>query len=162
MAVAQPYLSTMEYGKYTIRGGSSGLETSYATSWSFHPMEILSFINPSIYGGVSPFYWGWMPFTQTSMYMGVIIFFLALVAIFSNRSKLVKILGTVSVVVLFMSFGRHLPFLSNFLLNYLPGFNKFRVPAMILVILQFAFVVLAGYGLKTIIDKRNENKKKVF
>ncbi|MCF7793721.1 MAG: YfhO family protein [Candidatus Cloacimonetes bacterium] len=162
MAVAQPYMSTMEYGQYTIRGGSSGLETSYATSWSFHPMEILSFINPSIYGGVSPYYWGWMPFTQTSMYMGVIIFFLGLLALFSNRSKLVKILGTVSVVVLFISFGRHLPFLSNFLLNYLPGFNKFRVPAMILVILQFAFVVLAGYGLKTIIDRRKENKKKFF
>lgn len=162
LAVAQPYLSTMEYGKYTIRGGASGLETAYATSWSFHPMEILSFINPSFFGGVSPYYWGWMPFTQTSMYMGVVIFFLALVAIFASRDKLVKILGTISAVVLFISFGKHLPFLSNFLLHYLPGFNKFRVPAMILVILQFAVVVLAGYGLRTIIDKRKENKKKFF
>ncbi len=162
IAVAQPYLSTMEYGRYTIRGGASGLETGYATSWSFHPLEMLSFINPSIHGGVSPYYWGWMPFTQTSMYMGVIIFFLALVAIFANRAKLVKILGTVSVVVLFISFGRHLPFLSNFLLNYLPGFNKFRVPAMILVILQFAVVILAGYGLKTIIEKRKETKGQFF
>jgi Bacterial membrane protein YfhO len=162
MAVAQPYSSTIEYGNYTIRGGAEGLETGYATSWSFHPLEILTFINPSIYGGVSPYYWGWMPFTQTSMYMGIIIFFLALVAVFTNRSKLVKILATVSVVTLFISFGRHLPFLSNLLLNYLPGFNKFRVPAMILVILQFAVVVLAGYGLKTIIDKRKESHTVFF
>lgn len=162
MAVAQPYLSTIEYGEFTIRGGSEGLDTGYATSWSFHPLEILSFINPSIYGGVSPYYWGWMPFTQTSMYMGIIIFFLALVAIFTNRSKLVKILAAVSVVTLFISFGRHLPFLSNLLLDYLPGFNKFRVPAMILVILQFAVVVLAGYGIKTIIDKRKDNKMMFF
>lgn len=162
VAVAQPYLSTLEYGKYTIRGGSQGLDTSYATSWSFHPLEILSFFNPSIFGGVSPYYWGWMPFTQTSMYMGIVIIFLALIAIFSNRSKLVKILATTSGIVLVMSFGRHLPFLTNFLLRFLPGYNKFRVPAMILVILQFAVVVLAGYGLKTIIDNRKDNNHRFF
>lgn len=162
VAVAQPYLSTMEYGRYTIRGGAAGLDTGYATSWSFHPLEMLTFINPGIYGGVSPYYWGWMPFTQTSMYMGVIIFFLAMVAVFANRSKLVIILTAVSIVTLFISFGRHLPFLSNFLLSYLPGFNKFRVPAMILVLLQFAVVVLAGYGLKTILDKRKEDRSKFY
>ncbi len=162
MAVAQPYFSTIEYGEYTIRGGAEGLETGYATSWSFHPLEILTFINPSFYGGVSPYYWGWMPFTQTSMYMGIIIFFLAVVAVVIDRSKFVKILGTVSLVALFMSFGRHLPFLSNLLLNYLPGFNKFRVPAMILVIVQFSAVILAGFGLRAIIEKRNDPKSKFF
>ena len=162
IAVAQPYFSTYEYGEFTIRGGSSGLETSYATSWSFHPMEILTFLNPSFYGGVSPYYWGWMPFTQTSMYMGVIIFLLALVAIFFNRSHKVKVLMTVSIVALFISFGKHLPFLSNLLLNYLPGFNKFRVPAMILILLQFSVVILAGFGLKTIIKKFEEKDKKFF
>jgi hypothetical protein len=162
MAIAQPYFSSYEYGHYTIRGGETGLSTSYATSWSFHPMEILTFVNPSFYGGISPFYWGWMPFTQTSMYMGIIIFLFALIALFYNRNRLVKILLSVSIVTLLLSFGRHLPFLSNFLLNYLPGFNKFRVPAMILVILQFATVILAGFGIKTIIEKIKEDDKKFF
>lgn len=156
LAVAQPYLSTYEYSRYTIRGGSSGLDTSYATSWSFHPLEILSFINPSFFGGVSPHYWGWMPFTQTSMYMGIIILFFALIAILFSKQKLVGFLGTISLISLFISFGRHLPFLSDFLLRFLPGFNKFRVPAMILVLLQFAVVILAGYGLKTILSNRNK------
>ena len=162
MAIAQPYFSSYEYGHYTIRGGETGLSTSYATSWSFHPMEILTFVNPSFYGGISPFYWGWMPFTQTSMYMSIIIFLFALIALFYNRNRLVKILLSVSIVTLLLSFGRHLPFLSNFLLNYLPGFNKFRVPAMILVILQFATVILAGFGIKTIIEKIKEDDKKFF
>ncbi|HPR18373.1 MAG TPA: YfhO family protein, partial [Candidatus Cloacimonadota bacterium] len=93
---------------------------------------------------------------------GVIIFFLALVAVFTNHSRLVKILGTVSLVSLFLSFGKHFALLSNLLLRFLPGFNKFRVPSMILVLLQFATVVLAGYGLKTIIEKRQENKTQFY
>ena len=55
-----------------------------------------------------------------------------------------------------------MPFLSNFLLEFLPAFNKFRVPAMILVLLQFTTVILAGYGLKTIILKVKEDDKKFF
>jgi hypothetical protein len=162
LAIAQPYFSSYEYGYYTIRGGSTGLSTSYATSWSFHPLEILTFVNPSFFGGVSPFYWGWMPFTQTSMYMGIIISLFALIAVFYNKNRMVKILLSVSIFTLFLSFGRHLPFLSNFLLEFLPGFNKFRVPAMILVLLQFCTVILAGFGIKTIIQKIKEDDKKFF
>ncbi|MCB5230658.1 MAG: hypothetical protein WCX83_06035, partial [Candidatus Cloacimonas sp.] len=58
MAVAQPYLSVREYSHYTIRGGSTGLDTSYATSWSFHPLEIFGFFIPDFFGGISPYYWG--------------------------------------------------------------------------------------------------------
>lgn len=162
MAIAQPYFSTYEYGHYTIRGGETGLSKSYATSWSFHPFEMLTFINPGFFGGVSPIYWGWMPFTQTSMYMGVIILLFAVISIFYNKNRLVKILLAASIVTLLLSFGRHLPFLSNFLLKFMPGFNKFRVPAMILVILQFSTVVLAGFGLKTILEKIKNDDKKFF
>ena len=162
LAIAQPYFSTYEYGHYTIRGGSTGLSASYATSWSFHPLEILTFMNPSFFGGVSPFYWGWMPFTQTSMYMGIVILLFAIIAVFTERSRIAKILFSVSIFSLFLSFGRHLPFLSNFLLNYFPGFNKFRVPAMILVLLQFSTVILAGFGIKKVIQKVKEDDKNFF
>lgn len=160
MAVAQPYLSVWEYGHYTIRGGDSGLSREYATGWSFHPLEILTFIIPDFFGGVSPFYWGWMPFTQTFMYMGLIVFILALLAIFEWKNRMVKMLTVVSLVSLFFSFGKHFPLLSNFLLSYFPFFNKFRVPAMILAILQFSMVVLAGYGLKMIIDKYHKDEER--
>lgn len=162
LAIAQPYMSTLEYGAYTIRGGSSGLSTSYATSWSFHPAEILSFFNAGIFGGVSPLYWGWMPFTQTNMYMGVLIFLLAIFAAIYSRNNLMKILMTVSIVTLFISFGKHVPLLSNLLLDYLPFFNKFRVPAMVLVLLQFTVVVMAGFGLKSLMQMANEKSEHLY
>ena len=152
MAVSQQYLLDYEYGKFSIRG-AAGLEKGYAQSWSFHPLEILTFWNPGFFGGTSPYYWGWMPFTQTSMYMGIIVFILMIFGIFNFKVKTVKILFTVSLVAMFMSFGRHFPLLSDLLLKYLPGFNKFRVPAMILVLFQFCGVILAGFGLKFIIEK---------
>ncbi|MCD4820060.1 MAG: YfhO family protein [Candidatus Cloacimonetes bacterium] len=162
IAVAQPYLSIKEYGEFSIRGGSSGLDTDYATSWSFHPWEILTFIIPDFFGGVSPHYWGWMPFTQTSMYMGIVILFFAVSGIFLNRSKLMKFLVGLSILTLFFSFGRHFSILSDFLLNYLPGYNKFRVPATILILLQFSIVIMAGLGLQGFIEriKTNDNKFK--
>ena len=162
LAVAQPYLSTVEYGEYTMRGGKSGLDTAYATSWSFHPAEIISFLNPGFFGGVSPLYWGWMPFTQTNMYMGVLVFLLAIFAAIYSKNSLIKILITVSVFTLFLSFGRHFSLLSDFMLAYFPFYNKFRVPAMILVILQFTTVVMAGFGLNTIIAKAKENSENLF
>ena len=166
MAVAHPYLSNKEFGEYTIRGGAEGLlshkDKGYVTQWSFHPAEMITFLIPNFYGGISPYYWGWMPFTQTSMYMGVIIFLLAILGVIKSKSYLVKILMTVSIISLLMSFGRHFPFFSNLLLNYLPGFNKFRVPAMVLVLLQFSVVILAGYGLKVILQKFEEKDKKFF
>jgi len=160
LAVAQPYFSIKEYGEYSIRGGSEGLDTSYATSWSFHPLEILTFIIPDFFGGTSPYYWGWMPFTQTSMYMGIVMLFLAVSGILFKRSKLMKFLIGLSIMTLLFSFGRHFPVLSDFLLKHLPGYNKFRVPATILILLQFAIVVMAGFGLKNFIKKIKENDAK--
>src|SRR5690554_3337741 len=159
-AVAQPYLSVWEYGQYTIRGGDSGLAADYATGWSFHPLEMLSFIIPDFFGGIAPFYWGWMPFTQTYMYMGIIVFILGLLAIFHWKSRMVKMLTAVSIVSLFFAFGKHIPLLSNLLLSYLPFYNKFRVPAMTLILLQFSMAIMAGYGLKLIIDRYRDNDLK--
>ena len=160
MAVSQIYLVNYEYLKFSIRGGTTGLDKGYAQSWSFHPLEILTFWNPGLFGGVSPYYWGWMPFTQTSMYFGIIVFVLMIFGIGNFKSQTVKILLTISIVSLLISFGRHFPLLSDLLLKYLPGFNKFRVPAMILVLFQFSAVILAGYGLKLIIAKLRENDEK--
>ena len=154
LAVSNPYLSTYEYSHHTIRGGASGLSFDYATSWSFGIGEILSFFVPQFYGGISPHYWGPMPFTQTFHYMGIIVFYLAIMAsIFYFKETRIKALVFISITALLISFGKHLPFLSSLLLNFLPLFNKFRVPAMILVLLQFAVPILAAFGLKLFIEK---------
>jgi len=119
LAIAQPYFSTYEYGHYTIRGGAEGLSTEYATSWSFNPAEILSFIVPSFFGGTNVYYWGWMPFTQTSMYMGILIFMFATFGISNGKNQTKLFLIIASIFSLLFSFGRHFPLLSNFLLKFM-------------------------------------------
>ena len=164
LGVANPYLSTYEYSKYTIRGGAGGLDPTYATNWSFGITEIFSFLIPNFYGGISPYYWGptgpmgpngQVPSTQTFHYMGVLIFFLAFLGILFNfRKTKVKALMSICIVALMISFGKYLPWLSYLLLNYLPLFNQFRVPAMALSIVQFCFPVLAAYGLNTLLKNK--------
>jgi hypothetical protein len=157
IAVANPYLSIREYAKYSMRG-VHGLATSYATSWSFAPLEILSFFVPGFYGGISPYYWGWMPFTQTYMYFGIMILILAIFSYKMWNDNFVKFLLISVFISLILSFGRHFSLLTNFMLHYFPGYNKFRVPATILVILQSSVVVLSGYGLTSLIkNKGNKN-----
>jgi len=159
LAVMNPNLSTWEYGHYTIRGGTTGLDTKYAQGWSFHPLEIITFLIPDFFGGVNQTYWGWMEFTQIYNYCGILILGLALMALAGRRKKLAGFLWISSLLFLFMSFGRHWSWFSNLLLNYLPYFNKFRVPSMIIVIMQFNLAVLAAIGLSTVLEKAKDDDK---
>lgn len=176
---------TYEYTQYSTRGEKGILEQSagetpksssdyyaYHTNWSFSPQEIMTFIIPSYYGfGTSVYngpltqdkdvevntYFGQMPFVDVAMYMGVIVFFLALFAIVTRwRDPFVQFLTILSGVSILISFGNNFPILFDLFFYYLPQFDKFRVPSMILVLLQLTFPVLAGFGLMKIISLRKE------
>ncbi len=149
--VAQPYFLTYEYSHYTMRGGSSGLATDYALNWSFSPGEMLTFLVPEAFGMKSPFYWGPMPFTSTSFYMGLIPFMLAIVTIAWRRDKFVWFLIITTVAALLLSFGRHFALLSELMLNYFPFYNKFRAPSMILFLVELNVALLAALGLHFLI-----------
>ena len=164
LAVLNPYLSTLEYSHYTMRGGSAGLEKSYAQGWSFHPWEILGLIIPDFFGGITTEavpgmpqgvgpYWGWMEFTQIYNYFGIIVFFFGFFALFGKHRRMAIFLWVSSFIFTLMSFGKFAPALSDLFLNYLPFFNKFRVPSMILTMVQFNAVILAALGIDTIIAK---------
>jgi len=159
ISVANPYLSTYEYSHYSARG-DTGLTYDYATSWSFGIWEVFSFIVPYVNGGVSPHYWGPMPFTQTFMYMGITVLYLAILAsIFYFRKTKIKALVIITFVCLLISFGKHFSLLTKTLMVILPLFNMFRVPSMILAIVQFAIPVLAAYGLGLCIDSIKADNK---
>ncbi|MDD4034918.1 MAG: YfhO family protein [Candidatus Cloacimonetes bacterium] len=151
LAVMNPYLSTMEYSHYTMRGGSAGLDKAYAQGWSFHPKEIISFIIPDFWGGIDDAtgrnYWGYMPFTQVYNYFGLLVLVLGVLALWSSQKSLARFLWITSAIFTLMSFGSATPWLSDLFLKYLPYFNKFRVPSMTLTIVQFNAVILAGLGL---------------
>ncbi len=153
----------------------------YATNWSFSPEEIMTFIIPSYYGfGNSTYegpltqgrpvevntYFGQMPFVDVAMYMGVVVFFLGLLSFYLNRkNRFVQFLGIIVIIGLLISFGRNLPILYDLMFYYFPFFDKFRVPSMILILLQFSFPILAGFALYKIVsekEKLEENSKKII
>jgi Bacterial membrane protein YfhO len=178
-----------EYTPFSTRGTESIVEKEttptkqsesdfyqYATNWSFSPGEILTFIVPSYYGfGKSIYqgplsqnqpvevntYFGQMPFVDVAMYMGVIIFFLAVFSMIINwKNPLVRFFTILSLIALLISFGSTFPVLYDLMFNYFPFFNKFRVPSMILVLVQLSFPILAGLGLVKIISlKENPDEK---
>ena len=149
---------------------SGGVTFEYATRWSVHPKELMALISPRFFGGTSqeyytgnkfpqlknrviPGYWGEMPFTQSSEYVGIIIVILAMAGIwFYRKDGFIISLSILIGFSLLLAFGRHFPPLYKLLFYYLPYFSKFRVPMMILVLIQFLLVILCMYGFKALIS----------
>jgi hypothetical protein len=151
------YLSVYEYAQFSIRGGGTagstgGLAWDYATNWSWHPQEILTLFVPSFFGFQSPYYWGTMPFTNSTVYIGIAPILLAVLALVYNRTRLAVFLSLLTGLFLLISFGKHFPLVYEALFNYLPFFNKFRVPVMVLHLLPFFVGILAGYGLDFLLE----------
>jgi hypothetical protein len=138
-----------EYAKYSIRGASEtgGLDYGYATSWSLHPLEMLTFIVPFAFGFGKDLYYGFMPFTDYPNYLGVVVLVMAVTAMATVRTRYVRFLGFVAVVATFVAFGKFLPILYKPLFALAPFFDKFRVPVMVLIVQQLAVVLLFGIGL---------------
>lgn len=143
------YLPVQDYAKYSIRGASSegGLEYGYATNWSLHPSELLTFLVPFSFGFGKDLYLGHMPFTDYPNYLGVVVLAFACVALFRVRGRWVAFLAFVALVATFVSFGKFFPVLYGPLFKFAPFFSKFRVPVMVLIVQQLAVILLFAIGL---------------
>ena len=181
-----------QYMPYSTRGSKGIIEKttaqtekynsdyySYHTDWSFSPQEISTFIIPSFYGfGNVTYngplthnqdyetntYFGQMPFVDVAVgYMGIIVFFFALVGIFSRwKEPFVRFLTILSGIALLLSFGKNFPVLFDLLFYYLPYFDKFRVPSMVLVLVQLSVPILAGLGLMKIISLKKDKDRSLI
>ena len=150
-----------EYAQFSARAlsvGGSNVNVPFATSWSFPPIEILTFIIPSFVGFGGELYWGSMPFTDFPNYMGIIVIVLAVSGAVLRPSRMTLFLVIATALTLLVSFGRHLPPVSYVMLHFVPFFGKFRAPVMILVLLQFSVALLAGYGLQPLIERIRSKK----
>lgn len=142
-----------------------GVGFDYATSWSYTIAEFWNLIVPKFHGGTSqelytgnavpqlrnrviPTYWGELPFTQSYEYIGVLIAFLALLGIFFQWKKtIVKSIALLTLLALLLSLGKNFAPLYKLFFYYVPYFDKFRVPMMILTLVSFNACVLAAFGL---------------
>ncbi|PSQ83004.1 MAG: hypothetical protein BRD44_06075 [Bacteroidetes bacterium QS_7_67_15] len=155
MMVAQPYLVQAEYKAYSIRGdatsegGSDGLESDYAMRWSQGPGELLTLAVAGAYGGSSTegTYWGPKPFTEGPHYVGGVVLFLALLAVWKRRERnVVKAFGLGALLMTFFALGRHFRLLNDAMFAYFPLFDAFRAPETWMSMVAFALAVLAGLG----------------
>jgi hypothetical protein len=146
------YLPVHEYARYSIRGASAGgTDYAYATSWSLHPSEMLTFIAPFSFGFGKELYLGHMPFTDYPNYLGLVVVVFAVVALIVSRTRWVLFLAFTALVATLVSFGKFFPILYDPLFKLAPYFNKFRVPVMILIVQQLAVVGLFAAGLDAFI-----------
>ncbi len=157
------FLPTQEYAAYSIRGGggeggTGGLTYDYATNWSFHPFEIMNYIVPSFFGFSTPFYWGWMPFTESTVYIGVAPILLCVIALIYRRNRLTWFLVIFSAIMFLISFGRHFGLIYNIMFNYFPYFNKFRVPVLILHLMPITISLLAATGFMVLSEMQSNAK----
>ena len=152
------YLPSLEYTPFSVRGGSGGgADYNYATSWSFSPKELLTFFIPSALGFGGQTYWGDMPFTDYPNYMGIITLLLAIIGFVYKRDRFMWFLFTTSLLAIFISFGKNLAIIYDLFYSFFPFFNKFRVPAMILILVQFNTCIMAAIGMDHLISI-NKNK----
>lgn len=110
-------------------------------------------------------YWGNQPFTSGPVYVGAIVFFLAVLALFFVKSRLIISLGIVTVLALLLSWGKNLMWFTDFFIDYIPLYNKFRAVSMILVIVELVLPIFAVLFLSELYQNRDEilrQKKKIL
>ena len=99
-----------------------------------------------------PTYWGPQMFTAGPMYMGAISVFLFILGLVLIKGPTKWWIASISLLALLLGWGRHLMWLSSLFYDYAPLYNKFRVPSMILVILQMTIPLLGFYCLNKVLN----------
>ena len=170
LMLSGPFFSIWEYKDFSIRGAGSGgsghgpatggLDYNYATNWSFSPMGMATFFVPSFAGFGTPTYWGTMTFTESPVYLGIVISFLALIGIILQpKNKFVHFWVALGLLALLVSFGRNFGVVYDLFFNHVPFFNNFRIPSMILYLEALCMGMLAGVGVSQIVALvRGKNK----
>ncbi len=150
---------------------TSGLDKEYITAWSYGIEESLSLLIPNAKGGgtsrlgdnpraldtVDPVfreivaqenhYWGNQPFTSGPVYVGAVVLFFFFLALFYVKGPLKWALALAVLLSLMLSWGKNFMPLTDFFIDFVPGYNKFRAVSMTLVIAELAIPALAFLGL---------------
>ena len=109
-----------------------------------------------------PTYWGSQPILEAPAYVGVVVVFLAVLALFFplNRYKKWLLMGVI--LSLFLSWGKNFETLTRLFINTVPLYSKFRAVSSIQVILEFCFPVLAVMGLRDVLEADAQKARKAI
>ena len=154
----------------------SGLERSYITAWSYGIGETWTLLVPNTKGGASvplsqsktamekakndyrPLYqqmgqyWGEQPGTSGPVYVGAFVLFLFVLGLFIVKGPMKWALLVATILSILLSWGKNFMPLTDFFLDYVPMYDKFRTVASILVIAEFTIPLLAMMALKEVVN----------
>ena len=160
---------------------SSGLDRDYITQWSYGIDETLTLLVPDAKGGASvplgknatamakadpqiqsmipqlydafPQYFGTQPGTSGPVYVGAFVLFLFILGLFIVKGPMKWALLAATILSVLLAWGHNFMGFTNFFLDYIPMYAKFRTVASILVIAEFTIPLLAALALKKIVDE---------
>lgn len=114
--------------------------------------------------GQVPMYWGDQTFVGAPAYIGAIIIFLSILALFLIRGRLKWWIVSAFVLTLLLSWGKNFEGLTQFFIDYVPMYNKFRAVSSIQVIIELILPILAIVGLHQFFNQfeKEEEKKKAL
>ncbi len=170
---------------------SNGLTKDYITTYSYGIWETFNLFIPRFMGGGNsenlgydsniykflkgkvnpsqarqftehaPMYWGKQPIVEAPAYIGTILIFLFVLGLFLVKGKLKKWLVGVVLFSILLSWGKNLDFLTNFFIDYVPLYNKFRAVSSIQVIAELAIPLFGILALKEFFSNKIETKIKL-
>ena len=154
---------------------TKGLDRDYITQWSYGKGETWSLLIPNAKGGASAYigsqnpalekvtdnrfrqsiaqsnaYWGDQPGTSGPVYVGAIVVFLFVLGALTVKGKLKWALLIATVLSILLSWGKNFMGFTNFFLDNIPGYDKFRAVSMTLVIAEVTMPLLGFLGLAEI------------
>lgn len=174
----------------TEKKQTTGLDKSYITEYSYAKLETFNLFIPRYMGGGtfeelsedSNFYkliekragkkvaddyskqvltyWGDQTIIEAPAYIGAVIFFLFFLGIFLVKGKLKQWLVAATVFSILLSWGRNFDVITNFFIDYIPLYNKFRAVSSIQVIAELCVPILAILALRDLFSKEINNVKK--
>ena len=169
-------------------GGNGGLSIDYITQWSYGIGESWTLLIPDTKGGATGYlakdkdamkeatpslrqyvgqmnrYWGDQPFTSGPVYAGAVIMFLSLVGCMVVKGPIKWACIVASIISLLLSWGHNFMPLTEWFVNNVPLYDKFRTVSSILVVAEFAIPLLAALALKEILEQPQiikESKKRI-
>src|SRR5574344_230860 len=164
---------------------NSGLERDYITMWSYGVGETWSLLVPNVKGGASvPMvqneiamdkadsqytqlyqqigqYWGEQPGTSGPVYVGAFVLMLFILGLFIVKGPMKWALLAATILSILLAWGRNFMGFTDFFIDYIPMYSKFRTVSSILVVAEFTVPLLAMLALKKIVDEPDLLRKKM-
>ena len=109
----------------------------------------------------APMYWGDQPIVEAPAYVGAVVLFLFVFALFLVNGRLKWWLVGGTVLSLLLSYGKNFGILTDFFIDYVPLYNKFRAVSSIQVILELCVPVLAIFGLVRLFNDFEKKEEKL-